>query len=230
MGEPQEQPEQPEREMPEEGTEGPQEPTGTPGEGDGPVEGDEPVEESSEPPVQRTGPSSEKEIEKVFDRLGKEAKRHRDRLSEIMADDATLLLPCPLCDPLIPGFIMPTPDVPDRFAAVREFMGESPESELPADPRSMRCEVCDGFGKVATGSRTETHKAMVCEACKGMGAVGPRFEQPQPIVSPVAPLAAANGPGDAAVPPEVEAALAIVKAAGHQVIPPFRPAPATVGG
>jgi hypothetical protein len=230
MGEPQEQPERPEPEMPEEGAESAPEPTEAPGEGDGPVEGDEPAEAPSETPVQRTGPSGEKEIEKVFDRLGKEAKRHRDRLSEIMADDATLLIACPLCDPLIPGFIMPTPDVPERFPAVREFMGESPASELSDDPRSMRCEVCDGFGQVATGSRTEAHKAMVCEACKGMGAVGPRFEQPQQIVSPVAPLPAANGPAFAPTaepePPEVAA----VKAMGYQVIPPFKPAPATVGG
>lgn len=230
MGEPQEPGEQPEPETGEDGTEGPQEPTQAPGEGDGPVEGDEPTEAPSEPPVQRTGPSSEKEIEKVFDRLGKEVKRHRDRVSEIMADDATLLLPCPLCDPLIPGFIMPTPDVPERFPAVREFMGESPEPELPADPRSTRCEVCDGFGRVATGSRTEAHKAMVCEACRGMGAVGPRFKEAVPIVSPVAPLPAANGPAFAPTaepePPEVAA----VKAMGYQVIPPFKPAPATVGG
>jgi hypothetical protein len=109
-------------------------------------------------------------------------------------------------------------------------MGESPEPELPDDPRSTRCEVCDGFGQVATGSRTEAHKAMVCESCKGMGAVGPRFEQPQQIVSPVAPLPAANGPAFAPTtelePPEVAA----VKAMGYQVIPPFKPAPATVGG
>lgn len=230
MGEPQEQPEQPEPEMPENGTEGPQEPTEAPGEGGGPVEGDEPAEAPPEAPVQRTGPSSEKEIEKVFDRLGKEAKRHRDRLSEIMEDDATLLLACPLCDPLIPGFIMPTPDVPERFPAVREFMGESPEPELPADPRSRRCEVCDGFGRVATGSRTEAHKAMVCEECKGMGAVGPRFEQPQPVAAlPTANTDRSDLPmviPNVTDPPEVAA----VKAMGYQVIPPFKPAPATVGG
>jgi hypothetical protein len=230
MGEPQEQPGQPEPEMPEEGTESAPEPAEAPGEGDGPGEGDEPAEAPFDAPVQRTGPSSEKGIERVFDRLGKEAKRHRGRVADIMEDDATLLLACPLCDPLIPGFIMPTPDVPERFPAVREFMGESPKRELRDAPDAHTCEGCEGFGNVASGSKVEGQIEVVCKRCNGKGWEGPRAEQPAPVVALPALATSPTGQQVATIgepePPEVAA----VKAMGYQVIPPFKPAPATIGG
>jgi hypothetical protein len=230
MGESQEPTEAPEPEMREEGTGEPQEPTEAPGDGDGPVEGDEPAEAPSDAPVQRTGPSSEKGIEKVFDRLGKEAKRHRDRVSEIMEEDATLLLACPLCDPLIPGFVMPTPDVPERFPAVREFMGEAPKRELLPAGDAHTCGVCDGYGVVASGSKVEGQIEVVCKRCNGKGWDGPRAEQLTLPERLGVTYPTTNGP-DVATATEVEPPeVAAVKAMGYQVIPPFKPAPATIGG
>src|SRR5258708_39986495 len=64
---------------------------------------------------------SQKQLEQALGKLEREAERHSKRVTEIMGSEIELLLTCPLCDPVTPGPIMPTPATPQRFSAVREF-------------------------------------------------------------------------------------------------------------
>src|SRR5438105_13073989 len=70
----------------------------------------EPGQEQASPPEPQG--LSQKQMEKALDKLDREATRHHSRVVEIMGEDVSMLLDCPLCDPLTPGKIMPTPKVP----------------------------------------------------------------------------------------------------------------------
>lgn len=55
------------------------------------------------------------------------------------------------------------------------------ESAPPQDPYSRRCEVCDGFGEVTTGSRVAESIVRGCQACGSTGWVDvPRHSEPPP--------------------------------------------------
>ena len=121
-----------------------------------------------------------------FDERKAEAGRKRiDRnvanlvkaLQEVLADEAQFLQPCPRCADDFPGLIW-QPGVkgvlPETRAAVMISMGEDPDPTLNQDPRANRCGVCDGWGKVATGSRVARMDKMDCQECNGRGWVGPR--------------------------------------------------------
>ena len=178
----------------------------------------EPGQEQASPPEPQA--LSQKQMEKALDKLDREATRHRSRVEEIMGEDVAMLLPCPLCDPLTPGQIMPTPATPERFPAVREFLGDAPARELQADPQAHRCETCGGWGMVDTGSRVQGQSELPCKTCNGMGWVGERSATPyvQPVVA--AQVAEANGEGQptpiTSEPPEA----ARLRAMGFTLIPP----------
>lgn len=167
---------------------------------------------------------SQKEIEKRLNALQRESERHAKRVAEIMGDDRGMLLDCPLCDSIIPGYVMPTPQTPARFPAVREFMGDTPKRELREDPDATRCEVCDGWGVLDTASRVQGQVELVCKTCNGRGWVGPRA-QAQPVhgFASTTEATPANGeapPLQVADSPEVAA----LKAQGYIIIdPPPRP-------
>ncbi len=152
------------------------------------VEGQEGEAESE--PEQPQG-VSEKQIEQVFKKFEKSSRVWRDRVATIMGGDAEVLLPCPLCDANIPGYVMPSPDVPDRFPAVREFMGDAQPADYQQDPNTRTCKTCAGEGVVETGSRVEDQKLLVCTDCGGKGWQGAR------------PAVAASGPMAAQPPPDV---------------------------
>src|SRR5438034_11171638 len=97
----------------EEPTQEPDEPVATPGpmtpEEQEQADQDEQGEESGEPEEPEARQRTQKEFETMFEKLEREAKRHRDRVTALLEEDALNVLVCPLCDPDKPGFVMPTP-------------------------------------------------------------------------------------------------------------------------
>ena len=174
------------------------------------TEGEEPITEEqvreAEEEQENAAPEQEEgdvieEAQASFDERAAEAGRKRiDRavksmvttLNQVLADEAQYLQPCPRCADDFPGLIW-QPGVkgvlPETRAAVMISMGEDPDPTLNPDPRANRCGVCDGWGKVATGSRVARQDKMECEECKGRGWVGPRMATiaaapaaPQPVL------------------------------------------------
>ena len=126
------------------------------------------------------------EAQSRFDERAAEAGRKRiDRavgnmiktLNDVLVDERQFLEPCPRCADDFPGLIW-QPAVkqvlPATRAAVMISMGEDPDPTLNQDPRANRCQVCDGYGKVATGSRVARQDKLDCSECKGRGWIGPR--------------------------------------------------------
>jgi hypothetical protein len=163
---------------------------------------------------------SEKDLEKTFSKLDREAQRHKGRIEEIMGEDAAMLVACVLCEPLMPGFVMPTPATPERFPAVRAFMGDAEPQEWQQDPNTRTCQTCDGMGEVKTGSKVQSQTTLVCTACGGKGWQGQR-----PAVAATGPMAAvpspeANGQRETAPPTIDPPDVAELKRRGYTVIDP----------
>jgi hypothetical protein len=161
-----------------EGAETPPEPVSPepePDEGEGEDEEAGAAEEPVEPESQ-AGMPSEREMEKALERLANEATRHANRVSEIMGEDAQVLVPCPRCIPNIPGFVYPA-EVrisDEQKVAVKLSIGELVEPEYRQDPNTSTCQTCGGPGKVKTGSTVPREKTLPCESCDGRGWIGPR--------------------------------------------------------
>ena len=159
--------------------------TGTPDE-DEPITEEQVADAEAEDAPAEAAPDVVEEAQASFDERAAEAGRKRiDRavksmvttLNQVLADEAQYLQPCPRCADDFPGLIW-QPGVkgvlPETRAAVMISMGEDPDPTLNPDPRANRCQVCDGWGKVATGSRVARQDKMECEECKGRGWIGPR--------------------------------------------------------
>src|SRR6266581_4471261 len=95
--------EEPGTQTPEEAPEGPAEPTTEPGE---PEPEEEPTPEEPPAPAAPEG-MSERELEAVRVKLERSATTWRNRVADLMGDEANFLVACELCDPIIPGFHFP---------------------------------------------------------------------------------------------------------------------------
>lgn len=126
-------------------------------------------DEPDEPAARKDGIQSEKQMEKAFKRLEAEQTRHKNRIAEIIGDDADELLPCPLCAPLMPGFRWPLePEEPVKEAVLAVLgMGGEPDYERATDARI--CDGCKGLGNVLTGSLVPAHRTKLCPRCGGCG-------------------------------------------------------------
>jgi hypothetical protein len=173
-----------------------------------------------EPEPEQPQALSPKQLEQAFGKLERETERHSKRVHEIVGDDSEMLVACPLCDPLIPGFIMPTPATPERFPAVRQFMGDAQPADYQQDPNTRTCKTCAGEGVVETGSRVESQRLLACTDCGGKGWQGQRAPIPTSGPMAVQPLPDANGQSEVTPqgpePPEA----AKLRALGFTLIPP----------
>jgi hypothetical protein len=153
----------------------PQEPTEAPAE----VEEPEPIEgpDETEPEPERAPDAplpamTEAEHEKRAQRLEAENVRHAKRVSEIMEEDATHLIGCPVCMDGIAGWIFP-PEVqqlPDEaIARIRQVIGLPDYSSYVEAKDAAQCPDCAGLGKVKTGSAVPTREVKECSTCSGAG-------------------------------------------------------------
>lgn len=172
-------------EQPEEGTEdapGPSEPVDDPTEDEGEGE-DVQVEQGTEgaaeqPAAKPEGsqpPQSEKEMEKR--QKAWDGARDTSMRDHEAADDYrySISVICPLCE----GHgLMYEPQTPEEGAQMRSFLlalvGETTIEELHDHPTFHRCDTCEGFGKVRTGSRVQGQEALPCPDCNGQGHSGGR--------------------------------------------------------
>ena len=135
----------------------------------GDVEEDGETGDVTEPEDTAVPPPTEKEIEQAQEKLAKEATRHANRLSEIMGEDAQTLATCPLCEPLMPGFLWTEHITDDRRAASLEMLGASRMLDLKQDPDTEMCDVCNGYGETLTGSPVPGKEFKLCGKCSGNG-------------------------------------------------------------
>lgn len=118
-------------------------------------------------------PQSEKEMEKRQKAWDAERDRHMEKAQA--ADDYrySVSVICPLCE----GHgLMYEPQTPEEGAQMRSFLlslvGETTPEELHDHPNYHRCDTCDGYGKVRTGSRVANQEALNCPDCNGQGHTG----------------------------------------------------------
>lgn len=172
----------------------------------------EPVEPDSEDEEEEAGEAEEaapadvpdapeglspRELAAQQDKLDKERTRHANRVSEILGEAANDLLPCPICDPELGGFLYeatlthPRDDVHARLLTV---LTEPVGPEYKQDPQKRQCDVCDGWGELLTGSKRAQQEKVACSTCRGSGFYPPpgspangQVEQqgPQPVLAVV---------------------------------------------
>jgi hypothetical protein len=160
--------EEPVAETEETPAEEPQEPE-TPEEG---AEPEDEQEEPQEPAPEPTGGMSERQLEEVRRKLERSATTWRNRVSELLWDEASYLVACELCDPIIPGFHFPAEVEQPRDAVherLLEVLRTPGEPEYLPDPNTRECGVCGGLGKTLTKGKVPGKTQRVCRVCKGQG-------------------------------------------------------------
>jgi hypothetical protein len=156
-------------------TDVPAEPENPDAEPSEPIEPDEPAEPPVEPPAAPEGMSPES-IEKLQKKLDTSAATWRRRVSELLGEDALLLVACELCESNIPGYHWPAEikqpenDVQARLLDVLKTPA-APEYLHAGDVRM--CPECQGWGVTLTGSKKAGKERKDCVACKGYGYVPP---------------------------------------------------------
>ena len=98
-------------------------------------------------------------------------------------DEEENLVECPLCPPQHKGFVDVrfAGHIPEEVAdAVKFYLGVARQVEYPQDPGANTCPMCDGYGKVTTGSRVPGHETRTCTNCTGYGYMPPpgRVQKP----------------------------------------------------
>ena len=208
------------------------EPTGEPDEaiepdedGDEPDEPDEPNEfDGDREPEFDDAPKalSEKDIEKRYQKLAAEKVRHAKRVGEIMDEDATDLIPCPVCMDGIDGWIYP-PDVQplneESISRIRQVIGLPDYTNFRHVGWAVECPTCGGLGKVITGSKVPGREVTGCTDCNEAGWInrsgipqtnGHHADEPMPVTGPT--VLGTNEP---------DSRIAGLLSEGYTVIPPL---------
>lgn len=168
----------------------PVEPDEADGEGGTQIEGDDADEgdgeggeggEDGEQEQQSQGRAlTEKEIDVRGQRLDKENVRHATRVSDIMADDAPNLIPCPVCMDGIAGWVF-LPEVqalPDEsIARIRQVIGLPDYGNFEYATWAAQCPECKGKGKVKTYSDVPGREVTGCLRCNEAGWINLNVEQ-----------------------------------------------------
>jgi len=132
--------------------------------------GDSP--EGYEPGVAEANLLSEREIEKRFGKLDAENTRHRKRLGEILEEDALHIVPCPVCMDQFHGWVFDPQHIPlsdDQRDRTLQLLNLADFEDIPQASWAVKCETCNGHGRVKTGSRAEGREVTQCLDCKGAG-------------------------------------------------------------
>ncbi len=143
----------------------------------------EPDDEEAEADEQASQPVEPEQIvrdEADYERMRKQLERSattwRNRVSDVLGAEASALVPCELCDPIIPGFHWPAEVETARdetHARLLEVLRTPQAPEYPENPQTSRCVTCQGWGKVISGSRVAGKELLACPACTGYGYTPP---------------------------------------------------------
>ncbi len=188
------------------------------GQGDEGDEGD-PVEDPSQGRA-----LTEKEIDVRSQKLEKENVRHATRVSDIMADDAPNLIPCPVCMDGIAGWVF-LPEVaqlpPEAITRIRQLIGLPDLTTYDQAKFATQCPDCHGMGEVKTGSLVNGYEVTTCETCQKQGWVRTQaYRQNGSADTNVPPIV--TGP-TVAGPEQPDPEIAHLRERGFTVIPPMQP-------
>jgi len=131
-------------------------------------------DEPDEPEAVTHGPS-EVEMEKTLAKIERSATTYRNRVADLLGEQANDLSPCPLCSDGIMGHLFPvewiTP-TDETQARLLEVLKTPQDPEYRPAPNVRRCGTCDGWGSVLSGSRVAGKARVMCPTCKGNGFQG----------------------------------------------------------
>ncbi|HJR04786.1 MAG TPA: hypothetical protein VKA83_24300 [Methylomirabilota bacterium] len=110
--------------------------------------------------------------------------RYEKALREELGDEFAALISCPLCPEETPGFLFPMivgQMTDEQRVAVRLVIGDAELPDYSEDTHRHRCQTCDGWGRVLTGSRKAQQDVLDCMDCGGKG-----FRQEGRVAAPPA--------------------------------------------
>lgn len=170
-------------------------------------EGEESLEESlaRELPAEPQGPQPPATPEQAEARQAswdRERDRHMRELEKRDDYRYSLSNVCPLCEGH--GLLYEPQNAAEAAqmrGAILAIVGETTPEELHPHPDYHRCEVCEGYGKVYTGSRVGGQEALNCPACNGMGHTGGK------AAAPLAALPMHTAATPTSPPPEEQARI-----------------------
>ena len=172
---------------------------------DEPTEDDEQTEGEPATELEPVAVRSDREMEKVFRDIERLRKDVAGRIGRIFAEDANALMACPLCASVAPGYLWP-PDVAplaeEQITALRLLLNMPVATDYKQSPSFEPCGMCDGMGRVRTGSKVQNHEIAECPRCFAKGYVP----------TAVGPIGAVNGNGD-----EQDAGLTGPSVYGHEL-------------
>jgi hypothetical protein len=190
-----------------------------------PIEGDD--EEAKEIPLEEPSAPhalSEADLDKRGQKLDAENVRHAKRVSEIMADDAPNLIPCPVCMDGIAGWVF-LPEVqqlpPEAITRIRQLIGLPDLTTYDQAKFATQCPDCHGMGEVKTGSLVNGFEVTTCETCKKQGWVRTTPYQANGTAPDEAP--AVTGPTIYGLEVQPDPEIAHLRERGFTVIPPMQP-------
>jgi hypothetical protein len=150
--------------------------------------------DTQEPSTDELTPQQREQQRKKLDQS---ATTWRNRVSQVLGEEAQFLVPCELCDPTIPGFHWPADLEQPRdelHARLIEVLKRGTGPGYVKDPDTEQCDRCKGEGKTETGSNVPGQEYRACTKCKATGFVILRgvtsaaengAEGPQPILAAV---------------------------------------------
>lgn len=160
-------------------------------------------ERREEQPPPPSGPSEE-QLESRAREGEKSWNRQKPRIATLYGDDFQHLLECPLCPDFHKGFVDArfAGLVPDEIVrSIQMYLGIQREREYKQGTAYRRCDACEGYGKVQTGSNVPGRETVQCPTCHGLGYEGPPVQAPAAHDGMTAPVLAAVPEG----PPEDQA-------------------------
>lgn len=136
-----------------------------------------PDEVDGEPEQHTSAQLEDEERSKAFKKIDTSFKTYSAAIERNLGDEVTDWLYCPLCaSGAVPGYLNKNDmgRVPAEVEAnVKTFLGLAREKDYPASDTHSMCGICQGLGKVSTGSRVPDHATITCHACRGFGYTPP---------------------------------------------------------
>lgn len=186
-------------------------------EGNEAEEDEQPAEEPApEPQVGMT----DKEMEASRKKLEAEDTRHRNRISEIMGEEAQFLEPCPLCSHFVAGLIFPQVPSEEIVAATRVAIGMPDLSNYQPAKHAHKCPDCEGLGVVLSGSLVQGNVAIECNTCHASGYVVVQQGTGELVAPTPGPTNGVTEPFPGVNPDDP--AVKELRARGFTVIPPMQ--------
>jgi len=167
------------------------------GEGDGDGQGDgEPGEgEGEQLHADEAAVQANVDAEAQLKKVSRKADNYVKGLVELLGPELGGYAGCAMCDGFPPGLVILEAIDDERRANVQRQLGIETLDDYEADePFFSACPICNGRGRVRSGSKVTGKETIECRRCHGRGFVTPTDEAaPAPGQPPVLVVAGENG-------------------------------------